>query len=923
MDYDLPLPETVSDLRSIAVMMNSGLYLGECIKVMEGSDNVEVPFKSALKTILLWDSTVEAGAGINKNLLAVDDVRCWMDSTAAEAASDDRSEADNVMSRAMARLKHEFENILTRDSDPRYSTCSSSLTDSSSYELHYEDYTDYDLPCPETISDLRSIAVRMNSGGYLGECVKVYSSARKALLNLHFHGLGVQRLNTGDVRRMEWQLLDAKIKEWVRAVKICVRIIFTNEWRLCKQIFEGLGRPGTDGACFRMAAKDAATHLFQFTEAIIKIRPSPERPFRILDIHEALSDLLPDLDVLFPSLRIQVAEVLIPQLSEVVREVLQKYEEDLYTPEDLEAACLQFFEGDVQAGKPCEILGVNMFLEITKGHEGNLEEFSLEMLLLATYNFSEEYIIGIGSYGPVYLATLNDDRVVAIKRAKFPTSSTDTGGTMHGEDEDDAFLLKELKFLSRLNHRNLARLLGFCVDSNELVLVSEYTSNGSLYDHLHKLKSPGLRFWPARIKVALDVARGIEYLHTYVVRPIIHRDIKSSNVWLDATWTARVSDFGLLNETSHLSFDASGFIGYMDPEHYSLQRLTTKSDVYSFGVLLLELLSGSKVVCEDENGVPRHAIDFVVPYIVQDDLYKVLDPEMSPPTPFEIEAVVYMGKVSIALQALEGSSGNVGVAFQSALNTVLHWDSAVAAAVGINKYLTTSKEAASDGQALVGEHSERCRAKQALQVMEGSDNVEVAFKSASNTILRWDSTVAAEGGINKYLLAVDDVRCWMESTAGEAASEDRSKADDATSTAMARLKHEFENILTRDTAPRMDSGGYLRECVEVHSRARKALVNHHHFNVLGVERLSTGDVRMMEWQLLDAKIKEWIRAVKVWVGIFTNEWRLCKRVFEGLGRPGTDGDCFRMAAKDAATHLFNSADAIIKIRPHQRNYSGF
>ncbi|KAK3022142.1 hypothetical protein RJ639_045281, partial [Escallonia herrerae] len=774
MDYDLPLPETVSDLRSIAMMMNSGLYLGECIKVMEGSDNVEVPFKSALNTILLWDSTVEAGAGINKNLLAVDDVRCWMDSTAAEAASDDRSEADNVMSRAMARLKHEFENILTRDSDPRYSTCSSSLTDSSSYELHYEDYTDYDLPCPETISDLRSIAVRMNSGGYLGECVKVYSSARKALLNLHFHGLGVQRLNTGDVRRMEWQLLDAKIKEWVRAVKICVRIIFTNEWRLCKQIFEGLGRPGTDGACFRMAAKDAATHLFQFTEAIIKIRPSPERPFRILDIHEALSDLLPDLDVLFPSLRIQVAEVLIPQLSEVVREVLQKYEEDLlrsmitddfltrltrtvqqaatsyhrgtlvkllsclrpervnakgplkkalkpvwsrlwaylkYTPEDLEAACLQFFEGDVQAGKPCEILGVNMFLEITKGHEGNLEEFSLEMLLLATYNFSEEYIIGIGSYGPVYLATLNDDRVVAIKRAKFPTSSTDTGGTMHGEDEDDAFLLKELKFLSRLNHRNLARLLGFCVDSNELVLVSEYTSNGSLYDHLHKLKSPGLRFWPARIKVALDVARGIEYLHTYVVRPIIHRDIKSSNVWLDATWTARVSDFGLLNETSHLSFDASGFIGYMDPEHYSLQRLTTKSDVYSFGVLLLELLSGSKVVCEDENGVPRHAIDFVVPYIVQDDLYKVLDPEMSPPTPFEIEAVVYMGKVSIALQALEGSSGNVGVAFQSALNTVLHWDSAVAAAVGINKYLTTSKEAASDGQALVGEHSERCRAK--------------------------------------------------------------------------------------------------------------------------------------------------------------------------------------------------------------------
>ncbi|KAK3006943.1 hypothetical protein RJ639_016898 [Escallonia herrerae] len=131
-----------------------------------------------------------------------------------------------------------------------------------------------------------------------------------------------------------------------------------------------------------------------------------------------------------------------------------------YTPEDLEAACLQFFEGDVQAGKPCEIIGVNMFLEITKGHEGNLEEFSLEMLLLATYNFSEEYIIGIGSYGPVYRATLNDDRVVAIKRAKFPTSSTDAGGTMHGEDENDAFL-QRLELLPASTAETLPGSWGF------------------------------------------------------------------------------------------------------------------------------------------------------------------------------------------------------------------------------------------------------------------------------------------------------------------------------------------------------------------------------------------------------------------------------------------------------------------------------
>ncbi|KAK3030957.1 hypothetical protein RJ639_036695 [Escallonia herrerae] len=157
---------------------------------MEGSDNVEVAFKSALNTILLWDSTVEAGEGINKYLRAVDDVRCWMDSTAGEAASDDRSEADNVMSRAMGSAQAR----VREHPDP------------SSYELHDEDCTDYDLPPPETISDLRSIAARMNSGGYLGECVKVYSSARKALVNLHFHGLGVERLSTGDVHGNCWML---------------------------------------------------------------------------------------------------------------------------------------------------------------------------------------------------------------------------------------------------------------------------------------------------------------------------------------------------------------------------------------------------------------------------------------------------------------------------------------------------------------------------------------------------------------------------------------------------------------------------------------------------------------------------------------------------------------------------------------------
>ncbi|MQL75791.1 hypothetical protein Taro_008175 [Colocasia esculenta] len=302
---------------------------------------------------------------------------------------------------------------------------------------------------------------------------------------------------------------------------------------------------------------------------------------------------------------------------------------------------------------------------LRKGHSSTIEEFPLQVLLEVTDGFSDGHKIGSGSFGVVYLATLEDGRVVAIKRAEPCSSSSRypggaVGGTIYKrqEDKEQAFL-SELALLSRVNHKNLVRLLGFCTEAGERVLLYEYMANGTLHDHLHKQlpryqQGSPLAAWDVRLRVALDAARGIEYLHRYAVPPIIHRDIKSSNILLDDAWTAKVSDFGLSlmgpeDDASHLSLRAAGTVGYMDPEYYRLQYLTAKSDVYSFGVVLLELLTGFKAIHQEESGggddedeccgVPRNVVDYAVPRIDADEVHKLLDPKLPPPKPSEIEAV--------------------------------------------------------------------------------------------------------------------------------------------------------------------------------------------------------------------------------------------------------------------------------------------
>ena len=255
------------------------------------------------------------------------------------------------------------------------------------------------------------------------------------------------------------------------------------------------------------------------------------------------------------------------------------------------------------------------------------EKFPLKMLLEATNNFSEDRKIEEDYCCPMYHAILDDGREVGIRRA----------------DKDNEFL-NELQASSHLNHKNVARVLGFCKDSNERILVYEHMEFGTLNGHLHNPKSTSLMSWAARIKVALDIARGIEYLHVHAVPPIIHRNIKPLNIFLDATLTAKLSNFDESVEAP--ADDWSGYeceflvgtVGYLAPEYAMHNSLTTKVDVFSFGVVLLEMLSGCKPSHSYENE-GMFMVGFAKSNIAQKEIHRILDPKVPPPSPLEMEAL--------------------------------------------------------------------------------------------------------------------------------------------------------------------------------------------------------------------------------------------------------------------------------------------
>ncbi|XP_075492260.1 exocyst complex component EXO70C2-like [Primulina tabacum] len=295
---------------------------------------------------------------IDLYLNAVDELQKSMSSTSLSRSSSAESSALQI---AMSRLEDEFRNILVSHTSPietdSYSESTHSEFTSQEFELseefHENDLVkqlehqetncsissisykstssirELDLLPSDAVYDLRCIAERMIASGYQRECIQVYGSVRKSAVDASLKSLKVEKLNIGEIQRLDWETLETKIRRWIRAAKICIRFHFASERRLCEQIFEGLGE-SVDDACFMETIKGPTVQLFNFAEAISISKRSPEKLFKTLDLHDALSDLMPDIEIVFDSqssesIRVQAAEIL-SRLAEAVRGILSEFE---------------------------------------------------------------------------------------------------------------------------------------------------------------------------------------------------------------------------------------------------------------------------------------------------------------------------------------------------------------------------------------------------------------------------------------------------------------------------------------------------------------------------------------------------------------------------------------------------------------------
>ncbi|MED6193618.1 hypothetical protein PIB30_021270 [Stylosanthes scabra] len=234
--------------------------------------------------------------------------------------------------------------------------------------------------------------------------------------------------------------------------------------------------------------------------------------------------------------------------------------------------------------------GLLLKQKLSSSGEENLDKvvlFTLNELESATDNFNLNRVLGKGGQGTVYKGMLVDGKIVAVKKFKVQGNTAE--------------FINEFLVLSQINHRNVVKLLGCCLEAEVPLLVYEFIPSGNLFEYLHEQNDQDLPMtWDMRLRIASEIAGALFYLHSIASQPIYHRDIKSTNILLDEKYRAKVADFGTSRivsaEATHLTTVVQGTFGYLDPEYFQTSQFTDKSDVYSFGVVLVELLTGQKAI---------------------------------------------------------------------------------------------------------------------------------------------------------------------------------------------------------------------------------------------------------------------------------------------------------------------------------------
>ncbi|CAA3014436.1 serine threonine- kinase At5g01020 [Olea europaea subsp. europaea] len=257
----------------------------------------------------------------------------------------------------------------------------------------------------------------------------------------------------------------------------------------------------------------------------------------------------------------------------------------------------------------------------------NLDIFTYEEMTLATKHFRPNQVLGEGGFGIVYKGVIDENVRPGYETTQVAIKELDPEG-LQGDRE----WLAEVNYLGQLRHPNLVKLIGYCCEGDHRLLVYEYMASGNLEKHLF-LRVRATLTWHIRMKIALDAAKGLAFLHA-VEKPIIYRDFKTSNILLDEDFNAKLSDFGLARvgptgDQTHVSTRVMGTYGYAAPEYVMTGHLTARSDVYGFGVVLLEMLIGRRAMDKSRPSREHNLVEWARPLLTQSKkLLRILDPRI-------------------------------------------------------------------------------------------------------------------------------------------------------------------------------------------------------------------------------------------------------------------------------------------------------